>query len=244
MIRFAHVRFSHFRTIGATFAALLPFSSPTATTYTNLKSPATLSWSKASIAFSTAFQNDNNPALVFAQQVNAYGQKGDVLVVFSTSGNSKNCIYATICAKAKGMKVVTLTGGMGGKLAPMSDTAIIVPAKETYQVQEYHLPVYHCLCAMLEEHRGRCASLPGGDELTAPTAFVFGGSRPVPHSSLDHAFERAIAKAGVKPIRIHDLRHSCASLLVAQGVQMKLIQQWLGHSNISTMANIIRSVPQ
>ena len=103
------------------------------------------------IAFSTAFQNDNTPALVFAQQVNAYGQAGDVLVVFSTSGNSKNCIYATICAKAKGMKVITLTGGTGGKLAPMSDTAIIVPTKETYQVQEYHLPVYHCLCAMLEE---------------------------------------------------------------------------------------------
>ena len=103
------------------------------------------------IAFSTAFQNDNTPALVFAQQVNAYGQAGDVLVVCSTSGNSKNCIYATICAKAKGMKVITLTGGTGGKLAPMSDTAIIVPTKETYQVQEYHLPVYHCLCAMLEE---------------------------------------------------------------------------------------------
>lgn len=103
------------------------------------------------IAFSTAFQNDNTPALVFAQQVNAYGNAGDVLVVFSTSGNSKNCIYATICAKAKGLKVVTLTGGTGGKLAPMSDIAITVPAKETYQVQEYHLPVYHCLCAMLEE---------------------------------------------------------------------------------------------
>lgn len=103
------------------------------------------------IAFSTAFQNDNTPALVFAQQVNAYGRAGDVLVVFSTSGNSKNCIYATICAKALGMKVVTLTGGMGGKLAPMSDVAVVVPAKETYQVQEFHLPVYHCLCAMLEE---------------------------------------------------------------------------------------------
>ena len=103
------------------------------------------------VAFSTAFQNDNTPALVFAQQVNAYGREGDVLVVFSTSGNSKNCIYATICAKARGMKVITLTGGTGGKLAPMSDVAIVVPAKETYQVQELHLPVYHCLCAMLEE---------------------------------------------------------------------------------------------
>lgn len=103
------------------------------------------------VAFSTAFQNDNTPALVFAQQVNAYGQEGDVLVAFSTSGNSKNCIYAAICAKARGMKVITLTGGTGGKLAPMSDVAVIVPAKETYQVQELHLPVYHCLCAMLEE---------------------------------------------------------------------------------------------
>lgn len=103
------------------------------------------------VAFSTAFQNDNTPVLVFAQQVNAYGQGGDVLVAFSTSGNSKNCIYAAICAKARGMKVITLTGGMGGKLAPMSDVAVIVPAKETYQVQELHLPVYHCLCAMLEE---------------------------------------------------------------------------------------------
>ena len=76
--------------------------------------------------------------------------EGDVLVVFSTSGSSKNCIYATICAKAKGMKVITLTGGMGGRLAPMSDVAVIVPAKETYQVQEYHLPIYHTLCLMVE----------------------------------------------------------------------------------------------
>lgn len=103
------------------------------------------------IAFSTAFQNDNTPELVFAQQVNAYGKANDVLFVFSTSGNSKNCVYATVCAKAKGMQVITLTGGTGGKLAPLSDTSIVVPAKETYQVQEYHLPVYHCLCAMLEE---------------------------------------------------------------------------------------------
>lgn len=103
------------------------------------------------VAFSTAFQNDNTPALVFAQQVNAYGRAGDVLVVFSTSGNSKNCVYAAICAKALGMRVITLTGGAGGKLKELSDVAVTVPAKETYQVQEYHLPVYHALCAMLEE---------------------------------------------------------------------------------------------
>ena len=103
------------------------------------------------VAFSTAFQNDNTPALVFAQQVNAYGKEGDVLVVFSTSGNSKNCVYAAICAKALGLKVITLTGGNGGKLKPLSDVTVIVPEKETFKIQEYHLPVYHAICAMLEE---------------------------------------------------------------------------------------------
>ena len=103
------------------------------------------------VAFSTAFQNDNTPALVFAQQVNAYGRCGDVLVVFSTSGNSKNCIYAAICAKALGMRVVTLTGGTGGRLKGLSDVAVVAPACETYRIQEYHLPVYHAVCAMLEE---------------------------------------------------------------------------------------------
>ena len=93
------------------------------------------------------------------------------------------------------------------------------------------------LCAMLEEHRGRCASLPGGDELTAPTAFVFGGSRPVPHSSLDHAFERAIAKAGVKPIRIHDLRHSCASRLLSAGVSIVAVSEHLGHADVELTLN-------
>lgn len=102
-------------------------------------------------AFSTAYQNDNAPELVFAQQVHVYGNESDVLVVFSTSGNSKNCIYASIAAKARGMKIVLLTGGEGGKLKAYADTAIIVPEKETYLVQELHLPVYHCLCAMLEE---------------------------------------------------------------------------------------------
>jgi D-sedoheptulose 7-phosphate isomerase len=103
------------------------------------------------VAFSTAFANDNTPALVFAQQVSDYGKKGDVLVAFSTSGNSKNCVYAAICAKALGMKVVTLTGGTGGRLKELSDVTVIAPEKETYKIQEYHLPIYHALCAMLEE---------------------------------------------------------------------------------------------
>ena len=102
-------------------------------------------------AFSTAFQNDCDPMFVFAQQVGAWGQEGDVLLTLSTSGNSKNCIYAATVAKAKKMSVVALLGGNGGELKGMADAAVVAPEKETYKVQELHLPIYHCLCAMLEE---------------------------------------------------------------------------------------------
>jgi D-sedoheptulose 7-phosphate isomerase len=102
-------------------------------------------------AFSTAFQNDCDPMFVFAQQVGAWGQEGDVLLTLSTSGNSKNCIYAATVAKAKKMSVVALLGGSGGELKGMADAAVVAPEKETYKVQELHLPIYHCLCAMLEE---------------------------------------------------------------------------------------------
>ena len=102
-------------------------------------------------AFSTAFQNDCDPMFVFAQQVGAWGQAGDVLLTLSTSGNSKNCIYAATVAKAKNMSVVALLGGSGGELKAFADASVVVPEKETYKVQELHLPVYHCLCAMLEE---------------------------------------------------------------------------------------------
>jgi D-sedoheptulose 7-phosphate isomerase len=101
--------------------------------------------------FTTAFANDKNPTLVFAQLINSLGRAGDVLITLSTSGNSKNCVFATIAAKAKGMKVVFLGGGNGGKLKELADVSVVVPEKETYKVQELHLPVYHCLCAMLEE---------------------------------------------------------------------------------------------
>ena len=102
-------------------------------------------------AFSTAFQNDRDPMFVFAQQVNVWGQEGDVLLTLSTSGNSKNCVYAATVAKAKNMQVTALLGGHGGILKEVADCAVVVPEKETYKVQELHLPVYHCLCAMLEE---------------------------------------------------------------------------------------------
>jgi D-sedoheptulose 7-phosphate isomerase len=102
-------------------------------------------------ALTFAYLNDTNPMLTFAQQLSVLGRAGDLLLTLSTSGNSKNCVYATIVAKALGVKTVFLGGGNGGKLKDLSDVSVIVPEKETFKVQEYHLPVYHCLCAMLEE---------------------------------------------------------------------------------------------
>lgn len=102
-------------------------------------------------ALITAYVNDGDPQLCFAQQVNGYGKPGDVFLAISTSGNSKNVLYAATVAKAKGMQVVGLTGSRGNKLAAISDVCIGVPATVTYQIQELHLPVYHCLCQMLEE---------------------------------------------------------------------------------------------
>ena len=103
------------------------------------------------VALSTAYLNDVDPLLGFAQQINGYGDDGDVFLAISTSGNSKNILYACTIAKAKGMKVVGLTGKDGGRLKDMSDVAIVVPENETFKIQELHLPVYHCLCLMLEE---------------------------------------------------------------------------------------------
>lgn len=103
------------------------------------------------LSFSTAFANDKNPFLVFAQQLFALGIRGDVLISLSTSGNSKNCVYAILAAKAKGIATISLTGSADSKMAQLSDVAIKAPETETFLVQEYHLPIYHCLCAMLEE---------------------------------------------------------------------------------------------
>lgn len=102
-------------------------------------------------ALSTAYMNDCEPLLCFAQQVNGYGKTGDVFLGISTSGNSKNVLYAATTAHAKGMKVIGLTGAKSSKLEQMSDVCIKVPQTETYMIQELHLPVYHCLCLMLED---------------------------------------------------------------------------------------------
>lgn len=99
----------------------------------------------------TAFMNDAVPELVFAQQVNGFGKPGDVFLGISTSGNSKNVLYAAVNAKAKGLKIIGLTGAKENKLMNYADVCIRVPETETYKIQELHLPVYHALCLMLEE---------------------------------------------------------------------------------------------
>lgn len=100
----------------------------------------------------SAFANDVDPNLVFAQQVAGYGKKGDVLIGMSTSGNSQNVIYAMIMAKALDMITIGLTGIGGGQLKKICDILIDVPEKETFKVQELHLPIYHSLCMLVEDH--------------------------------------------------------------------------------------------
>lgn len=102
-------------------------------------------------ALTTAYINDVDGMGVFAQQLFGFGKPGDIFWGISTSGNSKNVMYATVVARALGIKVIGLTGKNGGELAKVADVAIRVPEVETYKIQELHLPVYHCLCLMLEE---------------------------------------------------------------------------------------------
>lgn len=102
-------------------------------------------------ALSTAFMNDCEPLLCFAQQVNGYGREGDVFLGISTSGNSKNILYAATVAMAKGMKVIGLTGVGDSELSRMADVTVRSTQTRTCLVQEHHLPIYHCLCLMLEE---------------------------------------------------------------------------------------------
>ena len=104
------------------------------------------------IALSTAFMNDVAPEMIYAQQVLGYGDMGDCLIAISTSGNSKNVVNAIKAAKALGLNTIGLTGELGGELSVLSDVCIKVPAKLTANVQELHLPVYHTICAMLEDY--------------------------------------------------------------------------------------------
>ena len=101
-------------------------------------------------ALTTAYINDVDGLGVFAQQLYGFGRPGDVFLGISTSGNSKNIMSATVVARALGLKVIGLTGAKGGELASVANVAIRVPETETFMIQELHLPVYHCLCLMLE----------------------------------------------------------------------------------------------
>lgn len=100
----------------------------------------------------TAYGNDLDWTDAFAQQLFVLGKKGDVFLGISTSGNAENVLSAATVAKAFGMKVIALSGKTGGALSAMADVKLVVPSDETYQIQELHLPIYHALCLMLEEH--------------------------------------------------------------------------------------------
>lgn len=98
----------------------------------------------------TAIANDISGEVIYAQQVVGWGNRGDVLIGLSTSGNSQNVIDAMIVARAKGLKTIGMTGEGGGKMREWSDVLINVPQRRTAYVQELHLPVYHALCMMVE----------------------------------------------------------------------------------------------
>lgn len=102
-------------------------------------------------ALMTAFNNDLNPDYVFAQQVYGYGKENDLLIAISTSGNSRNVLKAVEVANCIGLKILALTGGDGGELKEKATVTICAPTYETYKIQEYHLPLYHYLCAKAEE---------------------------------------------------------------------------------------------
>lgn len=101
-------------------------------------------------AILSAFINDVSPEMMYAQMVYGYATEKDLLVCLSTSGNSKNLVHAAKIAKAKGTRVLSMTGQKDSLLSQLSDVTIKVPETETYKIQELHLPVYHHLCAMCE----------------------------------------------------------------------------------------------
>ena len=102
-------------------------------------------------AILSAFINDVEPDMMYAQLVYGYGNKNDLLICMSTSGNSKNCVNAAEVAKCIGVKVLSLTGAKESKLSNISDCTVRVPENETFMIQEYHLPIYHYLCAATEK---------------------------------------------------------------------------------------------
>lgn len=99
----------------------------------------------------SAFANDVKPDMVYAQQVYGYAKEGDLVIGLSTSGNSANVLNAIRVANDMGVKTIGMTGAGGGKIGEVATVTIKAPATETYKIQEYHLPIYHYLCAKTEE---------------------------------------------------------------------------------------------
>ena len=99
----------------------------------------------------SAFANDVDPEMIYAQQVYGYGVKGDIFVGLTTSGNSGNVVKAAMVAKSLGMVVIGLVGAKECKLDKIADVVILSPETETFKVQELHLPIYHYLCAACED---------------------------------------------------------------------------------------------
>ncbi len=99
----------------------------------------------------TAFENDCNPEYVYAQQVYALSCKDDILIAFSTSGNSKNIVYSVETANAIGINSIAITGNKESNCSKKATVCIKLPSDETYKIQEFTLPVYHALAAMIEE---------------------------------------------------------------------------------------------
>jgi D-sedoheptulose 7-phosphate isomerase len=107
----------------------------------------------ADIATITSIANDSHYSEVFAKQVRALGQMGDILLALSTSGNSANILNAIKAAQEKNITVIALTGQEGGKIATLlqePDLEIRVPAQETPRIQEMHLLILHCLCDIID----------------------------------------------------------------------------------------------
>ena len=103
-------------------------------------------------ALNTAFMNDVDPSMIFAQQLFVLGRSGDAVIGITTSGNAENICNLFKVARARSITTILLTGSRPGRCEPFADLVIHVPESETYKVQELHLPVYHCLCSMLEEN--------------------------------------------------------------------------------------------
>jgi phosphoheptose isomerase len=99
----------------------------------------------------TAVANDYSFDKIFARQVEALGQAGDVAVGISTSGNSKNVNLAIQAAKARGMKTIGLAGRNGGELGKLADIAIVIPVERTAHIQECHIAIGHALCRLIDE---------------------------------------------------------------------------------------------